>query len=129
MEKLQAFTQLRHAVIAENVANIDTPGYKARHLDPKAFQRALAKAREERGGDNRKPFIVRSGQVDMTANGHLRVFPQTRPIQNILFHDGTTAGIEREMANLAENAMTHELAVELLKGRFDELAKAVRGRL
>ena len=124
-----AYAEGRQKVIAENVANWNNPDYTTKRLDPRAFQRALGKALEDRGGDVNKPFRVASTeQFRMGRGGALQLTPTAEPAENILFHDGTNMSIERQMADLAENAMTHELATTLLRGRYEGLRKAIRGR-
>lgn len=126
--KVLAFNEARLGVIAENIANISTPGYRAKQLDPRAFQGALKRALEARGGDWHKPFVVEDNrQVKTARNGFLEVTPSDRPIDNILFHDGTNISIEREMVDLAETGMAHELAATLLRNSFDGMRKAIRG--
>ena len=124
-----SYTQSRHRMIAENVANLSTPGYKARQLDPMAFQRALGEALDRRANDPRQPFVVEGTEFRSDANGALKVKPSLRPPDNILFHDGTNLSLEREMADLAENTMMHEMTATLLKGKIDGLRKAISGRL
>ena len=55
--------------------------------------------------------------------------PTDRPVDNILFHDGTNVSIEREMVDLAETQMSHEFAATILRDYFDGLRKAIRGSL
>jgi len=124
-----AFNESRLAVISENVANATTPGYRARQLDPRAFQRSLREALDRRDHPS-KPFVVRdNGQVETGDGGYLSIRPSLQPPDHTLFHDGTNVSIEREMTDLAETAMTHELASELLLGYFNGIRKAIRGRL
>jgi flagellar basal-body rod protein FlgB len=40
------FAEARHNVLAQNLANIDTPDYHSRNLDPRLFQETLAVAHE-----------------------------------------------------------------------------------
>ncbi|MBI4717336.1 MAG: hypothetical protein HY763_05990 [Planctomycetes bacterium] len=125
-----SFNQARMKVIAENVANWQTPDYRAKQLDVRGFQAALRDALDVRGSDVRRPLAVKSGQELRTDDaGRLRVTPSERPVDNVLFHDGTNLSIEREMADLAETGLTHELAATLLKGELDGLRKAIRGRI
>jgi len=123
-----SYAQSRHKMIAENVANLSTPGYKARQLDSRAFQCALGEALDRRVRDPHKPFAIKGREFHTDAIGSLKVNPSLRPPDNVLFHDGTNLSLEREMADLAENTMTHEVAATLLKGRIDGLRKAIRGR-
>ena len=126
--KTLAYNEARLRMIAENVANIHTPGYRAKQLDVRAFQSALRHALDARGRDARKPLVVKVGhEVSTGRDGYLKVEPREKPVDNILHHDGTNLSIEREMADLAETGMAHNLAMTLLRGRFDGLRKAIRG--
>ena len=126
--KTLAFNEARLEMIAENVANIHTPGYRTKQLDARAFQQALRKALDTRGSDPSKPLLVNvKGEVSTSRGGLLQVTPTETPAENVLFHDGTNMSIERQMADLAETGMAHDLLTMLLRGRFDGLKKAIRG--
>lgn len=126
--KTLSFNEKRMRMIAENVANIQTPGYRAKQLDVKAFQRALGEALNERRSDATSRFDVSvGGEVATDEFGFLQVTPSERPVDNILFHDGTNLSIDREMADLAETGMVHEMVSTLLNSRFEGLRKAIRG--
>lgn len=130
LEKLMAFTEARQKMLAENIANITTPGYRIKQLDPQAFQRALGRAIDERDGDPKKSLdIPATEQFHLDEFGHLAVTPTEQPAQNILFHDRTNARIESLMAQVAENVMTYNLASQLLKNSFDGLKTAIRGQI
>lgn len=125
-----SFTQAQHKVLAENIANVDTPGYQARHLDPKQFQRTLATAlARQREGRSATLPIESSEQVQRGADGELRFTPMREPAENVLFHDRTNASIERQMSLLAENAMMHQTAAELLAGKYQSMLKAIKGQM
>lgn len=127
LEKSLAFMQARHRMLATNIANVTTPGYRAKQLDVGAFQSALkdAVARQKAG----EGFELASGGEFSTASdGRLRVSPSEEPPENLLFHDGTNARIERQMAELAENTMMNQAATELLRMEFGRLERAIRGR-
>jgi flagellar basal-body rod protein FlgB len=129
LEKTLAFTVANNRMLATNIANATTPGYRNMQLDVSAFQSALREAaehRNSRGGDFRLPT---TGQVRTNAAGRLAVTPSREPAENTLFQDGTNARIERQMALLAENAMMNQVTVEMLKGYYGGIAKAIRGRL
>jgi len=130
MEKMLAFTQARHRMLSENVANVDTPGYKTRHLDAQAFQRALREALNGRAETRSAQFrIADTDQFRQDGEGRLVVTPTVEPAENILFHDRTNMRIEKQMAMMAENAMMHQAVTELLRARFEVLLKAIRGRV
>jgi len=123
------FTEERHRVLAENVANIDTPDYATRHLDRQAFQRSLRVALDEARGDARQRVNLRdNAQFSTAPDGRTVTRPQVGRAQNVLFHDGTHARLETLMADVAQNALSHELALNLLKSRYGSLQSAIRGR-
>ena len=129
LSRMWAFTQARHRVISENVANWGNPQYKAKQLDVHSFQRALGQALKDRGGNPNDPFVLpATREVREVGPGRLEITPTVTPPENILFHDGTNMSIERQMADLAENAMMHEAITTLLQGGFNGLRKAIRGR-
>jgi flagellar basal-body rod protein FlgB len=130
LDAMLAFTQAQHRVLAENIANIDTPGYQARHLDSRKFQKALAGAITERKETRSTGLAIEgTNEFEQQRDGSIRFTPGKEPAENVLFHDQTNARIERQMALLAENAMMHQAASELLAGKYQEILKAIRGRV
>lgn len=128
LEKVAAYTEARHRMLTENIANIDTPGYRTKHLDTATFQEALGKALTRRAEDPSGAFkLPATREFHEDASGGLVVTPVEEPAENILFHDGTNARLERQMAMLAENALMHQAATELLRTQFDTLRRAIRG--
>lgn len=129
LEKTLAFAEARQRMLATNIANVTTPGYHAKQLDVAAFQKALNEAsrrRSESGG----AFNLESTREFRVDNlGLLEVTPSETPAENVLFQDGTNASIEQQMSQLAQNAMLNQVSAELLKGYFDGLGKAIRGRV
>ena len=125
-----SFNESRLRMLGENIANLHTPGYHAKQLDVRAFQGALKKALDVRRAEPGRPFAVRSGdEVRTDERGALRVTPRETPVENVLFHDGTNASLERQMADLTETEMAHDLAVTLLQDKFNTLRKAIRGNM
>lgn len=128
--RTMAFNEARLRTISENIANISTPGYRAKQLDTKAFQQALRKALTQRGADWKKPFVVNvRHEVSTNEDGTLSITPSTRPVENVLFHDGTNFSLERQMADLAETGLMHDMTSTLLRGSYEGIRKAIRGRM
>lgn len=126
--KTMAFHEARLRTIAENVANFGTPGYRAKQLNVEGFQRALGEALSARGKQSAKALVLKSGnEIATDERGFLRLTPSERPVRNVLFHDGTNVSMEREMADMAETQMSHDLAAALLQRSYDGLRKAIRG--
>ncbi len=129
LEKLMAYTEVRQRVLAENVANIDNPHYRTKHLDAEAFQKTLREALDRQKATRSSTLEFAGDDFRVESDGQLRVMPTEEPAENVLFHDGTNTRVEKQMALMAENAMMHETATELLRGRYEGLLKAIRGRL
>jgi len=130
LEKVLSYTEARQRVLAENIANVDTPGYRTKRLDPRLFQQALREALARRQNDPETPLrLPRTKQFFEGPDGRLHVTPVERPPENLLFHDGTNQRIEQQMTDLAENALMHQVAVELLQSQYRLLMEAIRGRL
>lgn len=123
-----AFTHARHRVIAENVANFGNPNYKTKRLDPGAFQQSLSKALKSRAKRS-DPLMIRGSDQLRSANGRIEFVPTTDQPGNVLFQDGTNMSIERQMSDMASNAMLTEMTATLLAGVYDELRKAIRGQV
>jgi flagellar basal-body rod protein FlgB len=130
IELTARFAEQRHRILAENVANIDTPDYHTKQLDPELFRASLGKALERARASGEKRLELRGdAQTSTTPDGGLTVKPAVEPAPNILFHDGRNAHLEKLMAGVQENALTYSLATRLLGKRFDSLLTAIRGRV
>jgi len=129
LEKTMAFAAARNKVLVTNIANITTPGYRTKQLDVASFQRALRDASKKRDAPDGPLKLAETKEVRSGADGLLQVKPTEEPAENLLFQDGTNARIERQMSLLAENSMVNQAASELLKGAFNGLEKAIRGRV
>src|SRR5256885_3956574 len=86
VEAMVAFTEARHGVISENIANIDTPGYRTKQLDPAAFQAELRRAatQQQRGGSMNHPTDCARPQSHGTT-GLSSMTPKLEPVENVTF--------------------------------------------
>jgi flagellar basal-body rod protein FlgB len=124
------FAEERHAVLAENAANIDVPDYHAKRLDGAVFQRALHRAIDQAERAHNPRLELRGeAQVSTDPAGQLRVRALREPAANALFHDGTNARLENLAVEAQENTLSYQMAMNLLKSQFDGLLTAIRGRL
>lgn len=130
VELAAAFSEERQRVLAENVANVDTPDYHTRRLDAKAFQGSLREALDKSRADRNQQVSLRgNAQFSTGQRGDIRVDPTVEPAPNKLFHDGTNARLEELMADVNQNEMWHSLALNLLSSRYGSLLKAIRGQV
>ncbi|HVP09789.1 MAG TPA: flagellar basal body rod protein FlgB [Phycisphaerae bacterium] len=128
LEKTLAFTEARNRMLAENVANILTPGYRTKQLDVSAFQKALQNASDKRAKQGGAFELEPTKEAHVDAGGMLEVTPSEEPPENLLFQDGTNARIERQMAMLAENTMMNQATTSLLQQYYRTVSEAIRGR-
>jgi flagellar basal-body rod protein FlgB len=92
----------RMTMLASNIANAATPGYKARDLD---FSSALKLAEE--GGSPETAIRYRA------------------PVQPSL--DGNTVELATEQTAFAENALAYRSSLAFLNGRIGTLTRALKG--
>lgn len=101
----------RQRLIAGNIANADTPGFKARDFD---FASALRTASAAGGNDTRAPGEGIAQGV-MTAGG--RPAPILRYAQPAQTHlDSNTVDMDRERAAFAHNATQYEATLRFING-------------
>jgi flagellar basal-body rod protein FlgB len=98
----------RMGVIASNIANAATPGYKARDID---FNAALdARLSSERGG---LAADTQAGRVWRT------------PTMPSL--DGNTVELNREQVAFAENAVAYSATLSFVQGKVNTITRALKG--
>ena len=115
LEQSASFHAARHKVLAENVVNLSTPGYRQKDLDESKFRTELRRRLDERD---------RGGTVDLA--GLDSVAARQRAQQNLVFHDGNDRSVEQLMGDQAENALRHNLSVELLRKQYGLFQMALR---
>ena len=123
LERSLNLRSLQHRVLASNIANMDTPNYKAVEI-------AVA----EEMGRNQGPA---SGiQLVRTQTGHLPPkhnpadsvkLKAAKPPQFSLRGDGNTVDLDRTMGRLAENTLLYKTVAQLISQKFSGLKKAIRG--
>jgi len=57
------------------------------------------------------------------------VKPTVNPAPNLLFHDGTNARLEALAGDVMSNALDYQLTTNLLRGSYETLLSAIRGRV
>ena len=117
LEKMLQFTAARHNLIAENVVNISTPGYKQKDLSLEKFQEMLSDriGQRDQGGLGDTSFDDISAQME-------------EPERGILFHDGSNRSMEQLMSDQAKNALMHNFVIELLKKQYSTMELALKDR-
>lgn len=106
-------------VISSNIANADTPNYRA---DTRTFADFLAEQQASRGAG--KPATTHAGHISESSSGRLTstVFDYA-PSRRM---DGNTVDVQKEMAHMSENQLMHELSMQLIKGKLNGLLTAIK---
>ena len=114
---------LRQQVLASNIANADTPGYKARDID---FTKSLQDAVSGRVSANALTRTVNThlaSPQEATASGSPLLYRQV--VQPSL--DGNTVDMDVERAQVAENAVRYEANLMFLNSQLKSLLAAIQG--
>lgn len=106
-------------VISGNLANANTPGYKARDID---FKSAMQTAQAER-----------SSSLSRTHEKHFAI--ETRHRGDQMFRvpnqpdtgDGNTVDVQAERNAFLDTGMRYQVGVEFLNGKFKGMKKALSG--
>jgi flagellar basal-body rod protein FlgB len=110
----------RMELLSANLANADTPGYKARDLD---FAGAMQAAGAEQSALRRTDSRHLSPAAGLSATGE----PMYRiPAQPTM--DGNTVETQREHAEFMNNAVRYQASLNFLDGRIKTLQTAIRGQ-
>jgi flagellar basal-body rod protein FlgB len=130
LQQTVMFTEKRHELLASNIANLDTPDYRARDLPVDRFREALADSIEQskhpspghvaggRGGD----IFGRPVKRDDIAVG-----PRDT-MEPIVYHDGSDVSLERQVTEIAKNQGLHNLAIATMRNQFAMLRAAITER-
>jgi flagellar basal-body rod protein FlgB len=122
LEKVVGFTEARHNVLAGNIANLDTPGYRAQDLSPVRFKNQLKEAIETR----REHAARAAGDGSISASDDEDPLASVRePMKSLLYHDDSDNDLERQVAELTKNQMQYNLAVTLMTNQFRLLQAAI----
>jgi flagellar basal-body rod protein FlgB len=135
LDQLAQFTHARHAVLAGNVANIDTPGYRSRDLSVDEFQsklRDLLVSSRESGSGESSELDGLTAHVTKLAGGGDQgdALSKVRDsMHQILYHDDSDKNMEHQVAEINKNQMMHNLAVTLMSSQFRLLQMAISERV
>ena len=130
LEQVVNFSQARHGVLAGNIANFDTPGYRTRDLSTDEFQSRLKEAIEAKQQAQISPTYAINAQITgkEIPTGYDGMDKVRESMKNILFHDNSDVSIEQQVAEISKNQAQHNLALSLMTAQFRLLRAAVTER-
>ncbi len=105
LERALSGSSLRQQAIAQNIANVNTPGYRRKDVD---FQSALQQAWD--GGESRVEGVSPTTITDTSS---------------VMRADGSSVDIDTEAAEQAKNGLTYEAVSQVMKTRTAILKSAI----
>lgn len=146
LEQVAAFTSARQEVLAGNVANMDTPGYRVRDLSVPVFQEKL----QEMLTAARQPSLATTAPM-MPESSDAMPFPPVLPpgvspgemaakvepkmkqvgdsMRTILFHDQSDDSLEQQVTEISKNQLMHNLAISIMTSQFRLLQTSISERV
>lgn len=126
LQEVTSFAQARHQVLAGNIANIDTPGYRVRDLSLETFQQRLKKLIESEGYE-RHDVVSPGNPRGIEPGDEMREVRES--LKSIQFLDGSDVGIEQQVTEVAKNQFLHNLSVAIMGSQFRLLQTAISERV
>ena len=121
------FSELRHTYLANNVANVDTPGFKAMDLPEEEFRGILQRAIDaQRAGATQKLELGVSSNIRSSPEGFVAHAIRAGVDARV---DGNDVSLDLELAKLSKNSMEYQILSKLMARRFAFLREVVRERV
>jgi flagellar basal-body rod protein FlgB len=115
------FRQMRQELITSNIANAETPGYKAKRI---GFEEALSRALDV---DGHQALNTEDGRhFDVGSGGFNNLQPEVFEDPNgVVSEDGNTVDRDAEMSLMAKNKILYDASVQLLNKKLGLLKYAI----
>jgi flagellar basal-body rod protein FlgB len=123
LEKAMDLRSLKHNVTVSNIANKDTPNYKA-------FDLVVEEELEKVMGSEKELGLKRSrrGHLPGRTIGGGAVRPGIDDTSQLSFkRDGNTVNIDKEMAKLSENNLMYDVLAQIISKKFHGLKDVIQG--
>jgi len=113
------YASLKNKTIAQNIANVDTPNYKAKNV---SFEKMLSDAKESAISANRTDRRHYNFEIKQSTPG---VYSN----ENFNYRsNGNGVDMDSEQASLAENTIYYNALVERISSKFNTLNTVIKGR-
>jgi len=123
LERAMDLRSTKHNVVMSNIANMDTPNYKA-------FDVIIEEEMEKTKGAGDTTSVKKTHQKHLSGrNGSMGDVQPTleETAQTTLRQDGNTVDIDREMAKLSENNLMYDALAQVISKKFQGLKDAIKG--
>ncbi len=106
---------LKQKTISNNLANVDTPGYKTKET---VFSQEFKKSLQAHRTDQRHFSFGNESSTSFS------VKEKTNTVMN---HNGNNVDVDKEMAELAKNQLYYQTLVQRINGKFNSIKMVVKG--
>lgn len=123
IEKSLDASLLRNEAIAQNIANVDTPGYNRKTV---TFEEQLRNAISRESnfvGKRTHPKHIQIGSSNVE-DVKISITEDESALDMRL--DGNNVDIEREMALMAENSIKYEVLIQRMTGTFNKMKSVIK---
>jgi flagellar basal-body rod protein FlgB len=121
VEKALDGAWLRNEAIAQNISNVNTPGYKRKSV---AFEEVLSQAMDKSSfkglRTDQRHIPIGSSSIDEV---DIKVSEEPRALQMRL--DGNNIDIDSEMASMAKNSIQYNTLMQRLAGQFRSIKSVI----
>jgi len=111
----------RHKVTADNIANVQTAGYRSREF---RFEEELAGARARLSG-----LRTHSAHLPIGQRSLLETDGEVREVDSDYDNGINNVDVDAQMATLATNDLSYRLATRLLSMKYNLLRGAIKGQI
>ena len=126
LEKSLSAYSLRQKVIADNIANIETPGYSKKAV---TFEEQLSQAIDNTGSGtvSTNPRHIPIGSAVSLDNVEPQIVSAESSHGDPLMSGVNGVDVDSEMVDLAKNQIRYRMAARMMATVFQQIQKAVRG--
>jgi flagellar basal-body rod protein FlgB len=111
----------RSSILAANIANADTPNYKARDMD---FQQMMQQLQDPQSELNLE--TTNSHHLSLNSGDAESFIKYRNPLNPSL--DGNTVDMHAEQARFSQNALQYQASLTMLNSKIRGLQLAIRGQ-
>ena len=114
----------RQSLLAQNVANADTPNYRARDIKQPDFK--MLAMRQQSGASQKLPMhLTNEKHITGTKNPGAQFTVENRPLTYELNPNGNNVVLEEEMMRIAQNQAEYQKVLSVYKKTVDMFKTAI----
>lgn len=111
------YSSVKNKVIAQNLANVDTPNYKAKDVSfKKQLEHAQHSFQAKLTNEKHIPFGRTGSEIQIKQKNEVTYN-----------HNGNSVDLDKEMTELAENQIYYQALVERINGKFNSIKSVLNG--